>query len=78
MPVDAFVREVCLRPIALGVVVAAATVVAHRLAASWVTLAATALVPVLTYALAGYRLGIFGETEKRALRGLWQMATASR
>ncbi len=78
LPVAAFLRAAYLRPLGLGVAVTCAAVLAHPLTTSWASLATVVLVLGLGYAAAGYRLGVFGETEKRALMGLWQMATARR
>jgi len=47
---------------------------ARPLATSWIGLGVVGAGLSLLYIAAGYWIGVFGETEKRALTVLWQMA----
>ena len=71
-------RVAYLKPIALGVVLAALAFVIRPLASSWIGLGTVGATLGLFYVAVGYWIGVFGETEKRALLCLWQMATARR
>ncbi len=71
-------RVAYLKPIALGIVLAALAFVIRPLASSWIGLGMAGATLGSFYVAVGYWIGVFGETEKRALVGLWQIATAWR
>jgi len=64
-------QKAYLKPILLGVAFAALTFLCRPLAMSWTGFAAVGLGLTLIYISTGYVIGMFGETEKRALAGLW-------
>jgi len=67
-------RTAYLKPMALGTALGALAWLARPLAHSWFGLVTVISVLELIYISVGYRVGVFGETEKRALAMLWQMA----
>jgi len=66
-------RTAYLKPMVLGVALGALVWLARPLAHSWLGLAGIVSVLELIYISIGYWIGVFGETEKRAVAGLWQM-----
>lgn len=68
-PTDLF-RQAYLKPILLGVGFAGLTFLTRPFATSWIGLGGIAVVLGAIYLAAGFALGVFGETEKRALMGL--------
>lgn len=66
-------RTAYLKPMMLGVVLGALVWLARPLAHSWLGLAVTVGVLELLYISVGYWIGVFGETEKRAVLGLLEM-----
>ena len=71
----ALFRTAYFKPIVLGLALAALAFLARPLANSWIGLIAVVGVLELCYVGAGYWAGVFGETEKRAVVGLWQMTS---
>lgn len=69
----ALFRTAYFKPIALGLALAALAFLARPLANSWIGLIAVVGGLELCYIGVGYWTGVFGETEKRAVVGLWQM-----
>jgi O-antigen/teichoic acid export membrane protein len=63
-----------LKPIALSVILGALAFLARPLATSWIGLGTVGAGLGLFYVVVGYWMGVFGEAEKRAVVGLWQMA----
>ncbi|MDD5467777.1 MAG: oligosaccharide flippase family protein [Anaerolineales bacterium] len=72
-PLELF-QKAYLKPIALSVVLGALSFLARPLATSWIGLGMVGAGLGLFYVVVGYWVGVFGETEKRAVVGLWQMA----
>ena len=62
-----------LKPIVLSVVLGALVWLARPLGHSWLGLIAITSVLELIYIFVGFRIGVFGDTEKRAMMGLYQM-----
>ena len=63
-----------LKPLILGSILAVLTFISRPLAISWVGIGAVGLGLTLIYIAIGYAIGVFGETEKRAVMGLWKLA----
>jgi hypothetical protein len=57
----------------LGLVLAIIALFFRPWAASWVGLIIVSVVLEIFFVIVGYIIGIFGDTEKRALLGLWRM-----
>ena len=66
-------RQAYLKSMALSVVLGALVWFTRPWGHSWLGLIAIISVMELVYIFIGFRLGIFGETEKRAVAGLWEM-----
>jgi len=66
--------EAYLKPMALGVVLLILAFLARPLVVSWIGLGMVMVGLGLFYFVTGYRFGVFGETEKRALVGFYRMA----
>ena len=64
-------QKAYLKPIILGIGFVALTFLCRPFAISWIGFAAVGLGLTLIYISTGYAIGVFGETEKRALVGLW-------
>jgi len=62
-----------LKPMVFSVVLGAVVWLARPLAHSWLGLTGVVGLLELIYISVGYWIGIFGETEKRAVAGLWKM-----
>jgi O-antigen/teichoic acid export membrane protein len=73
----ALFRMAYLKPMALGVALAALALLARPLVVSWIGLGIVGVGLSMFYVVFGYRIGVFGETEKRAVVGLWQVVTKS-
>jgi len=71
-PITLF-KNAYFAPMALGLVLGGLFIMLRPIAVSWAGLFAVVSVFELLYIAAGYKLGIFGETEKRAVSGLLQM-----
>ena len=67
-------RTAYLKPMALSAVLGVLAFLARPLATSWTGLGGIGAGLSLLYIVAGYWIGVFGETEKRALAMLWQLA----
>ena len=63
-----------LKPMALSFILGALFWLTRPWGHSWLGLVAITSVLELIYIFVGFRLGIFGNTEKRAVMGLWNMA----
>jgi O-antigen/teichoic acid export membrane protein len=68
-------RKAYRAPIALAVSLGLLSTLLRPLAASWAGLALVIVIFEFLYAAIGYSMGIFGETERRALAGFWRIAT---
>jgi O-antigen/teichoic acid export membrane protein len=64
-------RKAYLKPFLLGVAFVALNFICRPFAVSWIGFGSIGLGLTLIYVLIGYAIGVFGETEKRALVGLW-------
>jgi O-antigen/teichoic acid export membrane protein len=62
-----------LRPILLGIGFAGLAFLARPLATSWLGLGLVGVALASVYFAAGFAIGVFGETEKRAVAGLLQL-----
>lgn len=60
------------KPMLFGLVFAGLTFFCRPFAISWIGFGGIGLGLTLIYFAAGYAIGVFGETEKRALIGLWK------
>jgi len=67
-------RTAYLKPMALSAVLGVLAFLARPLATSWIGLGVVGAGLSLLYIVAGYWIGVFGETEKRALAMFWQLA----
>ena len=67
-------RHAYLKPILLGIGFAGLAFFMRPVATTWLGLGLTSSVLGLVYAIAGFAVGIFGETEKRAVLELWKIA----
>jgi len=65
-------QKAYLKPILLGGAFATLNFFCRPLILSWISLVTFGLGLTLIYIAAGYAIGVFGETEKRALVGLWK------
>ena len=74
MSVPRVLKEAYLKALALGLALALIAVVSRRMVNSWSRLVMVVGVLEAGYVIAGYRIGVFCETERRALLGLWQVA----
>lgn len=63
-----------LKPLILGGILAGLAFISRPMAISWVGFGAIVLGLTLFYIATGYAIGVFGETEKRAMLGLWGIA----
>jgi len=70
----ALFRIAYLKPMALSAALGTLAFLARPLIASWIGLGVVGAGLSVFYIVAGYWIGVFGETEKRALTVLWQMA----
>jgi len=66
-------RSAYLKPIILGSLLAGLYFLLRPLSVSWLGLVSVILGLTFIYVVAGYAIGVFGETEKRALMGLLVM-----
>jgi len=66
-----------LRPLLLAAGMAGIAFLLRPLATSWVGLGLVVIGLEFLYVVAGFGMGVFGETEKRAVLGLWQMVRKS-
>jgi O-antigen/teichoic acid export membrane protein len=73
IPLSFLLRTAYLKPIMLGLVLAIIALFFRPWAASWVGLIIVSVVLEIFFVIVGYIIGIFGDTEKRALLGLWRM-----
>ncbi|MHB0875279.1 MAG: oligosaccharide flippase family protein [Anaerolineae bacterium] len=71
---SAIMRKAYLRPLMLGCVMAALLYLGRPLAEAWWALVLLVGLAEVLYAVLAFLTGVFGDTEKRALLGLWQMA----
>lgn len=62
-----------LKPFILGGILAGLAVILRPLVISWVGFGAVGFGLTIIYIATGFALGVFGETEKRAMLGLWGM-----
>jgi O-antigen/teichoic acid export membrane protein len=67
-------RTAYIKPMALSAVLGMLAFLARPLAMSWIGLVGIGAGLGFLYIVAGYWIGVFGETEKRALAMLWQLA----
>jgi len=67
-------QKAYLKPIVLSVILGALAFLGRPLAVSWIGLGTVGAGLGVFYVVVGYLAGVFGETEKRAVVGLWQMA----
>ena len=65
-----FIKTAYLRPMALGVVFTGLTYFLRPFATSWFGLGLTVSVLCCVYTIIGFAVGIFGDTEKRALESI--------
>ena len=75
MSLVTLIRGAYLKPILLGLVLAALAALGRPLAHSWLGLASVVGGLEAVYVAVGFWIGIFGETERRAIVGLWLQAT---
>lgn len=69
-------RETYVKPLLLGVALALLSFSFRPYSQSWIGLILVTSLAALVYLMVSYRLGIFGETEKRAVIGIWQLAVS--
>jgi len=67
-----FLQKAYLKPLVLGVAFGALTYLVHPFVKSLIGLGTIGLGLALIYILTAYAIGVFGETEKRVLIGLWK------
>ncbi|MCL4487630.1 MAG: oligosaccharide flippase family protein [Chloroflexi bacterium] len=65
-----------LKPVLLGLLVGLMGLIAHPLAATWLGLATVACSMVLSYVVLGYKIRLFGETEKQAAVALLRVVVS--
>lgn len=68
-------RRAYLKPMLLGIGFAGLTFLMRPFATSWVGLGLVGSVLGLVYVIACFAVGVFGNTEKRAVAGLWHLLT---
>jgi len=73
IPLIKMLRQAYLKPILLGVGFALLTYLARPYTTSWLGLGLAACILVLIYVAAGFVIGLFGDTEKRAIMGLFTL-----
>lgn len=66
-------RHAYFKPMLLGMAFAGLAFLLRPFAISWLGLVLVAGALALVYFMAGFAIGIFGETEKKALLGIWQL-----
>lgn len=69
-----FFLKVYLRPLLLGAAVSGLGFLVKSYVTSWLTLIGMIAILPSIYIWAGFRFGVFAETEKRVLMGLWRVA----
>ena len=67
-------RQAYLKPVLLGIVFFGLSFLTRPLAVTWLGLGSAGVILAIVYLSAGFATGIFGETEKRAVTGLWEKA----
>ena len=67
-------RQAYLKPILLGIVFIGLSFLMRPLATTWLGFGLVGSILGIIYIIAGFVIGIFGETEKRAIAGLWKMS----
>ena len=67
-------REAYFKPVMLGTGLAGLSFLMRPIATSWPGFVISCCVLGLIYLIAAFYIGVFGATEKRALRGLWNVA----
>jgi Na+/serine symporter len=70
-------KSAYLKPMTLGVGVTGLAFLMRPLATSWFGLGLASGIVGLAYVTAGFAVGVFGETEKRALVELYRVAVRS-
>jgi len=65
-----FIKQAYAKPILLGGIIAVLGLFLHPFIHSWLSLVFGIIFLELSYIIVGFRFGIFGETEKRAIIGL--------
>lgn len=73
-PMHLFVRAY-LKPLLLGIGFGGLAVVMRPIAITWLGLGFTGCTLGVIYIVAAFAMGVLGDTEKRALFGLWNMAS---
>jgi|GEM_PF-6029801 len=63
-----------LKPLLLGSILAVLAFISRPMAISWVGFGAVGFGLTLIYIVAGCTIGVFGQTEKRAALGLWELS----
>jgi len=66
-------RTAYVKPLSLGVVLAIFCILAHPFAVSWLRLTLVVSILISFYIAVGYWIGVFGETEKRAVVSIMKM-----
>lgn len=69
----ALAKAAYFKPMLLAAAMAILGFAARPFVTSWVSLAVVIAALELLYVSAGFRIGVFGDTEKRVLAGLWQV-----
>lgn len=77
MSLSGLVRTAYWKPIALGLLLAVPALAVRPYSGGWINLIAFIGLYLLVYTGLAFRLGIFGETEKEALLGIWSSARAA-
>ena len=65
-------RMAYLKPITLGFVLAGLAFLLRPMAGTWLGLIMVSAGLEIFFVGVGYLIGVFGETEKRAIKGLWE------
>lgn len=66
-------KKAYFKPILLGAGFTGLSFLMRPIATTWLGFGLAGIALVVIYVIAGFAMGIFGETEKRAVVGLWQM-----
>jgi O-antigen/teichoic acid export membrane protein len=75
LPMSEIIRAAYMRPLLLGLPLALAAWLGMPFTSTWLGFIAVTAAISAGYILIGFKVGVFQDTERRALQGLWRLAT---